>query len=438
MPFWAAPVLRLLALAVTALAVGLTVDDVAGWVLLAAGLASAYAYHLIQLARLTRWLDRSRSEKAGAVPESSGEWGDAFAALYRLRREEQAGRERLSDSLERLSQAAEALPDGIVLLDTMMRIEWCNSMATRHLGIDAVRDRGMPITHLVREPAFAAYVKEAGNVDPVVLKNASPPVRTLSLSMIPFAESGRLLISRDITAIELADTVRRDFVANVSHELRTPLTVIVGFLEGLAAGNVVDVPGLARQHALMHEQALRMERLVEDLLTLSRLENDTEPPREDTVDMPGLLESLREEASALSGGKHLVELGEVSAGSVRGSTDELRSAFGNLASNAVRYTPEGGKLVFNWRIEDGCPVFSVEDNGIGIPPEHIPRLTERFYRVDNGRSTATGGTGLGLAIVKHVLARHQGWLTIRSEIGRGSVFSAHLPRQRLVATHPCA
>ncbi len=438
MPFWAGPLLRILILVVTALAVGVFVDDATGWALLAAGLAAGYAHHLIQLGRLTRWLDRTRWEKAVDVPQSSGEWDNAFAALYRMRREEQAGRERLSDSLERLSQAAEALPDGIVLLDTMMRIEWCNSMATRHLGIDAVRDRGMPITHLVREPAFAAYVKEAGNVDPVVLKNASPPVRTLSLSMIPFAESGRLLISRDITAIELADTVRRDFVANVSHELRTPLTVIVGFLEGLAAGNVVDMPGLARQHALMHEQALRMERLVEDLLTLSRLENDTEPPREDAVDMPGLLESLREEASALSGGKHRVELGEVSAGSVRGSADELRSAFGNLASNAVRYTPEGGKLVFNWRIEDGCPVFSVEDNGIGIPPEHIPRLTERFYRVDNGRSTATGGTGLGLAIVKHVLARHQGWLTIRSEIGRGSVFSAHLPRQRLVATHPCA
>jgi len=438
MPFWAGPMLRIVILVVVALAVGVLVDDAAGWALLAAGLAAGYAYHLIQLGRLTRWLDRTRWENAVEVPESSGEWGDAFAALYRMRREEQAGRERLSDSLERLSQAAEALPDGIVVLDTMMRIEWCNSMATRHLGIDATRDRGMPITHLVREPAFAAYVKDSGNVDPVVLKNASPPVRTLSLSMIPFADSGRLLISRDITAIELADTVRRDFVANVSHELRTPLTVIVGFLEGLAAGDVVDMPGLARQHALMREQALRMERLVEDLLTLSRLENDTEPPREDTVDMPGLLESLREEASALSGGKHLIELGDISAGSVRGSADELRSAFGNLVSNAVRYTPEGGKLALNWRIEDGCPVFSVADNGIGIPPEHIPRLTERFYRVDNGRSTATGGTGLGLAIVKHVLARHQAWLTIRSEIGRGSVFSAHLPRQRLVATDSCA
>lgn len=433
MPFWAGPLLRILTLIAMALVVGVLLDDAAGWALLAAGLAAAYAYHLIQLARLTRWLDGTRWEKAVEVPESSGEWGDAFAALYRMRREEQAGRERLSDSLERLSQAAEALPDGIVLLDTMMRIEWCNSMATRHLGIDAVRDRGMPITHLVREPAFAAYVKDEGQVDPVVLKNASPPVRTLSLSMIPFAESGRLLISRDITAIELADTIRRDFVANVSHELRTPLTVIVGFLEGLAAGGGVDAPNLARHHALMYEQALRMERLVEDLLTLSRLENDTEPPREEKVDMPALLESLCAEASALSAGKHRIELGEVSAGAVRGSTDELRSAFGNLVSNAVRYTPAGGTVTLSWRVEDGCPVFSVADSGIGIPPEHIPRLTERFYRVDKGRSAATGGTGLGLAIVKHVLARHQGTLAIRSEIGHGSVFSAHLPRERLVA-----
>jgi len=430
MPFWAGPLLRILTLMVAALAVGIFLDDGVGWALMAVGLAAGYAYHLVQLGRLTRWLDRTRWDISVEVPESSGEWGDAFAALYRMRREEQAGRERLSDSLERLSQAAEALPDGIVLLDTMMRIEWCNSIATRHLGIDATRDRGMPITHLVREPAFAAYVKDAGKVDPVVLKNASPPVRTLSLSMIPFAESGRLLISRDITAIELADTVRRDFVANVSHELRTPLTVIVGFLEGLAAGDIVDTPNLARHHALMYEQALRMERLVKDLLALSALDDTQRPANEETVDVPALLAALVEEGGALSGGKHKLTL-EIEAGNFFGGREELRSAFSNLISNAVRYTPEGGDIAVRWALRDGLPMFEVADNGIGIGPEHVPRLTERFYRVDKGRSSATGGTGLGLAIAKHVLIRHKAKLEIESAPGKGSTFRAVFPKVRL-------
>lgn len=430
MPFWVGPLLRILTLVATALAVGIFLGNAAGWMVLVAGLALGYAYHLTQLSRLTRWLDRSRWEKAGAVPESSGEWGDAFAALYRLRREEQAGRERLSDSLQRLSQAAEALPDGIVLLDAMMRIEWCNSVATRHLGIDAVHDRGMPITHLVREPAFAAYVMDEAKVDPVVLGSTSPPVRTLSLTMIPFAESGRLLISRDITAIELADTMRRDFVANVSHELRTPLTVIVGFLEGLAAGDAVDTPNLARHHALMYEQALRMERLVSDLLALSALDDTQPPANEEVVDVPALLAALVEEGGALSGGKHKLTL-EIGAENLYGGREELRSAFSNLISNAVRYTPEGGNIAVRWVLRDGLPVFEVADNGIGIPVEHIPRLTERFYRVDKGRSSATGGTGLGLAIAKHVLIRHQAKLEIESAPGKGSTFRAIFPKARL-------
>lgn len=430
MPFWLGPLLRILTLVAAAFAVGIFLDDAAGWILLVAGLALGYAYHLTQLARLTRWLDRTRWEKAGAVPESSGEWGDAFAALYRLRREEQAGRERLSDSLTRLSQAAEALPDGIVLLDAMMRIEWCNSAASRHLAIDAVHDRGMPITHLVREPAFAAYVQDAGKVDPVVLRSTSPPVRTLSLTMIPFAESGRLLISRDITAIELADTMRRDFVANVSHELRTPLTVIVGFLEGLAAGDVIDTRNLARHHGLMYEQALRMERLVRDLLALSVLDDTQSPANEEIVDMPTLLATLVEEGGALSDGKHKLTL-EIGAGNLYGDREELRSAFSNLISNAIRYTPEGGDIGVRWIVRDGLPVFEVTDNGIGISPEHIPRLTERFYRVDKGRSSATGGTGLGLAIAKHVLIRHQAKLEIESAVGKGSTFRAMFPKVRL-------
>jgi two-component system phosphate regulon sensor histidine kinase PhoR len=430
MSFWVGPALRLAALLALALAIGFGVGAAAGCALLAAGLAVAYFFHMTQLTRLTRWIELRQHNQGAEVPESSGAWGDAFAALYHLRRDEEAGRERLSDSLERLSQAAEALPDGIVLLDAEMRIEWCNSVATRHLGIHAERDRGVPITHLVRDPAFAAFVTDTGKRDPVMLRSAAPPLRTLSLTLIPFAASGRLLISRDITAIERADTVRRDFVANVSHELRTPLTVIVGFLEGLAAGDSVEAADLARHYGLMYEQALRMERLVRDLLTLSALD-DTEPPsNEDVVNLPALLAMLAEEGRALSGGKHELRL-EIAAGNLYGSREELRSAFSNLISNAVRYSPTGGTIAVRWTLRGELPVFEVADQGIGIAAEHIERLTERFYRVDKGRSSATGGTGLGLAIVKHILIRHQAKLEIESTPGKGSSFRAVFPKARL-------
>ncbi|TRZ91700.1 MAG: phosphate regulon sensor histidine kinase PhoR [Rhodocyclaceae bacterium] len=428
--FWVGPLLRLTTLVLTALAVGLFVSATAGWVLLVIGLASAYGYHLIRLARLTRWLNQTHQGKVSDVPESLGEWGDAFAALYRLRRDEQAGRARLSDSLERLSQAAEALPDGIVLLDSMLRIEWCNSAATLYLGTDAVRDRGVPITHLMREPVFAAYLQGESRGEPVIIRSASPPERTLSLSLIPFAESGRLLISRDITALERADTVRRDFVANVSHELRTPLTVIVGFLEGLAAGDVFEAQDLVRQYALMYDQALRMERLVKDLLTLSALDDTQSPANEELIDVPLLLSTLVEEGRALSGGKHDIRL-EISARNLYGSREELRSAFSNLITNALRYTQTDGSVAVRWILRDGMPVFEVTDDGIGIAPEHIQRLTERFYRVDKGRSSATGGTGLGLAIVKHIMIRHQAKLEIESTPGKGSTFRAVFPKTRL-------
>jgi two-component system phosphate regulon sensor histidine kinase PhoR len=309
-----------------------------------------------------------------------------------------------------------------------MRIEWCNTAATRHLGLDVARDRGTPISHLVRDPAFVAYVRD-GSADPVILRSSAQPVQVLSLSLIPFAESGRLLISQDITAIELADTVRRDFVANVSHELRTPLTVIVGFLEGLVEGEISSPP--ARQFTLMYEQAQRMERLVKDLLTLSSLEGSNAPANEEAVDMAAMLATLIEEGRALSAGRQALTL-EVSAGALYASQHELRSAFSNLISNAIRYTPAGGKVAVRWVVRDGKPVFEVADSGIGIAPEHISRLTERFYRVDRGRSSATGGTGLGLAIVKHVLIRHQARLEIQSSLGKGSSFRVWFAEERLI------
>jgi two-component system phosphate regulon sensor histidine kinase PhoR len=238
-------------------------------------------------------------------------------------------------------------------------------------------------------------------------------------------------MSRDITRLEGVETMRRDFVANVSHELRSPLTVLCGFLETLVDTPKLDSDLVRRSLNLMQDQAQRMQRLVEDLLTLSRLESAQNPVREERIDVPSLVRALHQDAVALSAGRHHVQLQMESADWIHGSEDELRSAFGNLISNAIRYTPQGGEIRLRWLRQNGEPRFVVEDNGIGIDSQHIPRLTERFYRIDRGRSRETGGTGLGLAIVKHVMSRHQGQLEITSEPGRGSRFSAVFPAQRI-------
>jgi len=433
--FWLGPLGRIGLLLLAALVTGITEGPTDGAVLLAVGFAVSHIYHLMQLARLHRWLaDGVKSgDEIPTVPDAYGAWGENFAALFRLRRAERAGREHLSASLQRLSQAAAALPDGIVLLDEQLRIEWCNPAASRHLGIESERDRGTPVVHLVRDPDFSDYVVDGGA--PIMLRPVAGPVRILSVALIPFADSGRLLISRDITAIERADTMRRDFVANVSHELRTPLTVIAGFLETMvdAAADDHSDAGQARQRQLtmMSEQAQRMQRLVDDLLALSRLDEGQPPGRDEAVDMASLLDAVLEEGRALSQGRHRITLDRPLTQGLRGCREELRSAFTNLLSNAIRYTPEGGFIDVSWSLRNGQPVFTVVDNGIGIAPEHIPRLTERFYRIDRGRSS-NGGTGLGLAIVKHVLLRHGARLEINSTAGRGSAFAAIFPRDRLL------
>lgn len=387
-----------------------------------------------QRRQLQRWLaDPGQNE----IPEGSGAWRDIFSLLQRWRKEDQRARKLLGGNLDRFHQAAQALPDGVILLDPEGHIVWLNRAAGEHFGLDPARDVGTVIGQLVRQSGFHelyAAFRAGETVKPVVMETAgSEPRRVLSLSLLSFADTGILLLSRDITEISRAEAVRRDFIANVSHELRTPLTVICGFLEHLTAGDAAAEASVKGSLALMAGQARRMNRLVEDLLTLTRLENAAEPPRDDPVDVPELLEGLLAEARALSQGRHVIELGRVDPVGLRGSSGEVQSAFGNLVSNAIRYTPDGGRVGLSWVAEGDRLVFAVADSGIGIPPEHIPRLTERFYRVDKGRSANTGGTGLGLAIVKHVLARHQGTLGIKSAVGRGSTFSACFPAERKLA-----
>ncbi|OGS90440.1 MAG: phosphate regulon sensor histidine kinase PhoR [Gallionellales bacterium GWA2_60_18] len=389
------------------------------------------ARHARQLFRLERWLDDPRIE---TIPEAEGFWDEVFSQLYKMVKLHQQTRRDLAAELQHIEQATAALPEGVAILNEANRIEWSNPLAQRHFDLDPEHDVMQDITYLVRQPEFIDYLQKADFAQPLVMRPARHGDMVLSIKLIPYGANKRLLISRDITQLERIEAMRRDFVANVSHELRTPLTVVNGFVE-----NLQDMPDMRQEDArqalqLMAEQTRRMDHLVADLLALSSLENDQNPLREEKVEMKPLLEDVLREGQLLDGGKRELRL-EMSCGeNLSGNREELRSAFGNLLSNAIRYTPEGGTILLRWEKRDSHPVFAVQDSGIGIAPQHIPRLTERFYRVDRSRSRETGGTGLGLAIVKHVAMRHQARLDITSEEGKGSTFALAFPARR--AIHP--
>jgi len=405
----------------------------AGWALaaLAAGSAAMIAYHLWQLDKLARWASGSSD---AAVPEGRGSWRTVFTALYRRMRTRAAVERELGHRLERFARAAEAIPEGIVVLDAAFRIRWANARARAHLGLDAQRDLGQPVGNIVRQPEILGYLDAGDFSEPIVVESQREAGTTLSILVVPYRDEQKLLLSRDVTRLEAVARMRRDFIANVSHELKTPLTVVTGFLETMQDLDL-DAQQRKRFLGLMHEQAKNMQRLVDDLLALSALESEQNPIADTPVPVASLLGELAAQARALSLGRHTIGIDIAApdfATTIIGSRDELASAFGNLVSNAVRYTPEGGTVTLGWRVEaDGVGRFSVSDTGIGIAAEHLPRLTERFYRVDRSRSRATGGTGLGLAIVKHVLLRHQAELEIASEPGKGSTFSVRLPASRV-------
>lgn len=429
-PLWFLLALQFGAIALAGLLVGLWKGPLMGLLTACAGLALLHALHITQLKRLLQWLDAADTQD---VPDGRGAWGRVFAGAYRALRQEARKKVDVEREVDLFRQAAQALPNGVVMLDIGDQLLWCNDTAGAHLGLDASRDYGLRVTNIVRVPGLAAFLQRA--VDDAELEYRPPQEggRLLSLKVIPFGERRKLLVSFDITQIERADTMRRDFIANVSHELRTPLTVIHGFLEHMNNAPPSSAGEMQRHIALMAQQSDRMLKLVDDLLMLSRLEANDHPPQEQAVDVRALLNTISEDARALSAGRHTIECHVAGAASINGAADELRSAFGNLVSNAVRYTPQGGRVKIAWRDDEkGRGVFSVADSGIGIAAEHIPRLTERFYRVDRGRSRETGGTGLGLAIVKHVLLRHQATLEIESEVGQGSEFRVRFPVWRSV------
>ena len=421
--------LRLAGLAAFATIVGLAFGMQAGLWVAVVSLATLLLIHLRYATLLAAWLEKPRLED---VPDGWGVWADVFARLYRTHRATAQNESRLLENEERFRRTISALPEGIVLIDATLQIDWCNPVAEQHLGISLRADQGLRVTNLVRDPEFVGYMTSARFDAPLVFQPIARPGLALEVRIVEFEATRSILITRDITQRERVDAVRRDFIANVSHELRTPLTVVNGFLETLIDAQSEN--GVTRQHhlRLMHEQAQRMHRLVEDLLTLSRLESRETPVSDEVVDVRQLVREVADEARALSLGRHQLDV-DLTPGFVLGSREELRSAFANIVSNAVRYTPEGGTILLAWREDANGGRFEVTDTGIGIAPEHIARLTERFYRVDKSRSRETGGTGLGLAIVKHVLLRHEGHLDVHSEIGKGSTFSAVLPAARLIA-----
>ncbi|OWY38254.1 phosphate regulon sensor histidine kinase PhoR [Xenophilus sp. AP218F] len=390
-------------------------------------LAAWLAFNLYHMALLLRWLGHPTAER---VPDGFGVWHSVFMSLFRTMRSQSQSKKKLTHVLERFINAGEAMPDGVVVLDENDRIEWINPMAVEHLGLDRKQDVGNQILNLIRQPAFHAYMHKASFSQPLVLSFSQPRELVISLQLVPFDSTRKLMLTRDITQLERVQTVHRDFVANVSHELRTPLTVIGGFLETLGDMPEVDDRTFRQFLPMMMEQSRRMQSLVEDLLTLSRLENNPKGAAAERIDMREMMDTLLVEAEGLSQGRHRIEQAGCCPAVLWGSSQELHSAFGNLVSNAVRYTPEGGSITLAWKEEGESLRFSVSDTGIGIPREHIPRLTERFYRVDRGRSRGSGGTGLGLAIVKHVLARHQARLEIKSEPDKGSTFCVVFPRER--------
>lgn len=415
-------------IAVAALLIGLVFGATPGWVSFSSGVLVLLFHQIWHVDRLARWLQRPTP---GKVPDGRGIWDYVFALLHRFERTQTKQHQQIAKTLARFRQAGRAHPDGVVILDADNRIEWCNDTAEAHFDLNVGTDAGQPVTNLVRQPEFVAYVESGDYAHPVELRAPRGAGVILSVQIIPYGDAQKLLLSRDNTRLEKLETMRRDFVANVSHELRTPLTVLSGFLETIKELKLD--PERSRDYLnLMTEQSERMQRIVDDLLTLSTLESAPGPSLDERVRVAPLLDRLRAEAEALSGGKHKIVLDAEAGFDLLGAENEIASAFSNLVSNAIRYTPAGGEVRLTWRACTSEAEFAVQDTGIGIAPEHIPRLTERFYRVDRGRSRETGGTGLGLAIVKHILTRHQATLDIKSEPGKGSRFAARFSGRRVV------
>jgi len=416
---------RLLATVVVGAAVGWLFGNV--WGGLACALALHLAWVLANLFRLEWWL---RHRNYAEPPDVGGVWGEIIAQIVRLHRRKRFHKQRFVQLMRQLQRSTAALPDGVVILNAQREIVWFNRMAARLLNLRRTADLGMRIENLLRAPEFVRYLAAADFANPVVVRTTTGEDGFLSLQVAPYGDGQLLLLVRDVSRQMRLEAVRRDFVANASHELRSPLTVISGYLETLAADPVLDAE-LHGPLAEMRRQAERMTAIIRDLIELSRLEETDEVIGGEPVDVAALISLLRKDVLARSVHPKDVRIRVESQAQLLGDEPEIHSAFSNLVDNAAKYTPAEGSIEIRWSVDEDGGHFAVTDTGMGVPPEHIPRLTERFYRVDAGRSRATGGSGLGLAIVKHVLQRHGATLEVKSTLGAGSTFTCHFPPERI-------
>ncbi|CAG4890541.1 phosphate regulon sensor histidine kinase PhoR [Paraburkholderia gardini] len=430
---WARSIVSLVLLAIACVGVGMLVNVDAALILAIVVLAAQTCFSTFHKQRLWRLLD---APVYGEVPSAPGVWGEIYYRLHKLAKRWHAQVRQVEQQHSRFIQAIQASPNGVAMLDDHDQIEWCNAISEVHFGLDAKRDLRQHITHLVRQPDFVKYLN-SHLYDAMLIMRGMGEKRqnVLSVQVFPYGENRKLVLSQDITELERTDAMRRDFVANVSHELKTPLTVLSGFLETMRELPLSEAER-SRYLELMEQQALRMRHIVSDLLVLATLEGDNKPPGEQMIDMRAVLRHVQDDAENLSGERHVITFDIDEGLTVTGVETEILSALGNLVTNAIRYTPDGGKIHVDWRPNGGSAVFSVTDSGLGVPATDIPRLTERFYRVDRSRSRDTGGTGLGLAIVKHVLQRHDAQLEVKSEVGRGSTFTVRFPVSRTARRQP--
>ncbi len=427
---WRGPLIRRLLLLVgVCLLLGLITGEYA-WALVL-GLAGYLGWHLQQLLRLHKWLRTRQGDEA--PPDGYGLWGEVFDSIYHLQRRDQKVRGRLQAVIDRVQESTAALKDAVIMLDRDGNLEWWNIAAEKLLGLKTPQDSGQQISNLVRDPRFIEYFENHNYNEPLELPSPVSDRLRLQFHITQYGNREHLMLVRDITRLYQLEQMRKDFVANVSHELRTPLTVISGYLETLL-DNVEDVnPRWLRALQQMQQQGGRMQNLLNDLLLLAKLEATDYPSDNQPVAVDLLLLSIKNDAQALSGERHhRISLEADPHLKLKGSETELRSAFSNLVFNAVKYTPDEGNIQIRWWSDEQGAHLSVQDSGLGIEAKHLPRLTERFYRVDSSRASNTGGTGLGLAIVKHVLLRHRARLEIVSSLGKGSTFTCHFPAQQVV------
>jgi two-component system, OmpR family, phosphate regulon sensor histidine kinase PhoR len=423
---WSYATARLLGLLAAAVAGGLLFGHIAIWV--TAVLGVALLVDLTHLWRLERWLRKRRTE---SPPDFTGVWGDIVALIMRIYRRKQFHKRRIVELFREFRRMTTAMPDGVIVLNEHREILWFNRTAARLLGLRRKIDFGLRIENLIRHPDFVRYLDARDYASPIILGAPLAPDAFLSLHVVAYGAGQQLLLVRDVTRAVRIEAMRKDFVANASHELRSPLTVISGYLDALADDASLD-SAWSGPLAEMRRQAERMRAVVNDLIELSRLEASDAEAGADLVDVCGMVSLMRKEVLTLSRRPHEVRLHLRSDAKLLGVEPELHSIFWNLISNAVKYTPTEGSIDISWWVDAQGAHFAVQDTGIGIAAEHLPRITERFYRVDPGRSRATGGSGLGLAIVKHALSRHGANLAIQSEEGRGSTFTCHFPSRRVV------